>query len=394
MRPPTPDLQRLPDQAKLEQRGDGMVGNAMRKGRGAWPKLGLALVGALAVLAGCAFYERFDNAPLTEPGRTDVLAPYEAAAWPRYLHRINLPRDRDYLVVAFIPTNQPLDLGTPGRARRSLIKAVANPGFDTKIGHMIIAWQCGDNRGMTSMSGAGSGEAGQMFSQGWGFVAALSIYSDGHLYPEGEHRRANLEAIEAGRAIVTAAEVSRDDCEGMRAALKRFVTHPSRPATKYGLRLAPERFEGGGCISFGFYLANAAGVLRGVSPHIRRNVSLFATMLGRGPSEFAGVRLYRPPAGCCDRPIPIHELLLADWAQGPVVDTVRVEDGELVIAALVAAREGVASGDDWRFGRVLPAARDPYIARAAEAGRAFAGQYPVRRIADPGGVAALVLEQG
>lgn len=347
---------------------------------------------ALALVAGCGGYDRFDAAPIVEPARTDPLAPYEAARWPDHLHRLELPRARDYVILSFLPTNHPFDLSTPARARYSLIKAMASPGRDTRIGHAIVAWQCGDHRGMTSMTGASGPESGQLVRDGWGFVAALSTYSDGRLYPEGEHRLANLRGIEEGRAIVTAVEVGRDDCEAMRAELARFVTHPAEPAKNYGLMLAPERYEGAGCISFGFYLANAAGAMEGLSPAIRRQVALYAPVLGRAGDELEGVRHYRPPAGCCDTPVPPVELLTTPWQAGAPVDHVEVEDGELVVAALVAAREQVAAKDDWRFARALPEHRDPVVARAAEAGRAFAADYPVRRIADAGGVSALVLE--
>lgn len=361
--------------------------------RGARP-LRLAGAGlALGLLVtGCALYERFDSQPLDEPARADVLAPYEAARWPRYLHRLNLPRERDYVVVSFLPTNRPLDLGDPERARLSLIEAVLSPGTDTKIGHTIVAWQCGAYRGMISMSGANGPEAIDMLREGWGIVPALSVFTDGKLYPEGEHRLANLQGIERGRAIVTAVEVDRASCAAMRAELARFVTHPSQPARRFGLMQSPERYEGAGCISFGFFLANAAGVMRGITPHIRREIPIHAGMLGRGGPDKPGVVLYRPPQGCCDRPLPLDRLLLDRWDRGPVVDRRRVEDGELVIAALVAARAGVAPADDWRRDRVLPLS-DPAVARAWAAGEALAAAYPVRRIADPRGVQALVLER-
>lgn len=352
-----------------------------------------AALAVLWLLAGCGGYDRFDAAPVEEPARTDALAPYEAAQWPDHLHRLDLPRTRDYVILSFLPTNHPFDLSTPTRARWSLIEAMSSPGQDTRIGHAIVAWQCGPNRGMTSMTGASGPESGQLVRDGWGFVAALSTYSDGRLYPEGEHRLANLRGIEQGRAIVTAVEVDRAECEAMRDELTRFVTHPNRPATRYGLMLAPERYEGAGCISFGFYLANAAGAMEGLTPAIRREVTLYAPVLGRAGDELPGVAHYRPPAGCCETPVPPARLLASRWDQGPPVDRVHVEDGELVVAALVAAREDVAPDDDWRFARMLPEARDPYVARAAEAGRAFAADYPVRRIADAGGVAALVLER-
>lgn len=357
-----------------------------------WRGLALGLLGALTLLTGCALYNRFADLPITEPERRDALAPYEAADWPRYLKRLDLPRDRNYVIVSFLPTNQPLDLSDPAKAQRAFVKAALSPGMDTKIGHTIVGWQCGARNGMTSMSGADGPEAFRLLREGWGLVAALSVYTDGKLYPEGAHRIANLEGIEAGRALVTATEVSRAECEAMRNALTRFVTHPKQPVKNFGLMLTPERDEGGGCISFGFFLANAAGTMREITPHLRREVPLYATMLGRGGPDLPNVRHYSPPPGCCDRPVALDSLLFKPWAKGPVVDRVRVEDGELVIAALAGARVGVAPETDWRFERVLSRS-DPAIARAWAAGEAFSARYPVRRIADPDGAAALVLER-
>lgn len=350
----------------------------------------LVVMAMLTLLAGCALYERFADAPLSEPERRDVLAPYEAAEWPRYLEKLALPRERDFVIMAFLPTRYPLDLSGPEKARKSFLKAVASPGMDTKIGHTIVGWQCGRHQGMTSMSGANGPESIRLLREGWGLVSALSVYTDGKLFAEGEHRIANLEAIEQGRAIVTVVEVSRADCLGLRQSLTRFVTHPDAPVEKFGLMLTPERFEGGGCISFGFFLANAAGAMREITPLIRREVPLHAPMLGRGGADLPGVLHYRPPAGCCERPLPLDNLLFQNWGAGPEVDRVRVEDGELVIAALVAARAGLSDPDDWRFARVLPRS-DPPVARAWAAGEAMAARYPVRWIADPDGVQALVL---
>ncbi|MCB1358446.1 MAG: hypothetical protein KDK53_18810 [Maritimibacter sp.] len=354
--------------------------------------LAALLAGAL-VLAGCGPSDRFDARPLDQPGRQDVLAPYEAAVWPDYLRRIDLPRARDYVILAYVPPRRPLDLSSPERARLSLQAALLAPGPDTRIGHSIVAWQCGAQQGMASMTGAEGPEAIEMVKRGWGLVPLLSTYTDGRLYPEGAHRVANLDALAEGRGVVTAVEVSHPQCEALREELTRFLTHPDAPARSYGLMKDPAAYEGAGCISFGFYLTGAAGVLGEVAPHVTRELALRPAVLGRGDGDFPSVRLFQPPQGCCDRPLPLSELLFGRWDRGPVVARVRVEDGELMLAALVAARERAAASEDWRFDRVLRADRDRAVADAAAAGRRFAARYPVARIADPAGVSALVLER-
>lgn len=62
---------------------------------------------------------------------------------------------------------------------------------------------------------------------------------DGRVYPEGKHSLANLDALCEGRGVVTAVEVSRTDCEGLRQDLTRLLTHPDKPARNYGLMKDP-----------------------------------------------------------------------------------------------------------------------------------------------------------
>lgn len=371
-----------------------MIGESARRSARALTGWRAVVMAGLALLAACGgSYDRFDAAPLAEPGRRDVLAPYEAAVWPDYLLRIDLPQARDYVILAYVPTRRPLDVSSPERARLSLQAVLLDPGPDTRIGHAIVAWQCAGHRGMTSMTGAQGSAASDMVRTGWGLVPLLSSYGDGKLLPEGAHRLANLEALAEGRGVVMAVEVTGARCEALRQALTRFVTDPREPARTYGLMKDPAAFDGAGCISFALYLAKAAGVLADADRWIFREVALRAAFLGQGTGHFPGVRPYRPPAGCCDRPLPLDRLLLGRWDSGPVVDRVRVEDGELMLAALIAARERVAPAQDWRFARVLRGDLDPAVARAAAAGRRFAAQYPHARIADPQGVSALVLER-
>lgn len=357
--------------------------------RGWW----VALLAGTVLLAACGVSSEFDASPLDQPARRDVLAPYEAARWPDYLRRIDLPEARDYVILAYVPPRRPLDLSSPERARLSLRSALLTPGPDTRIGHSIVAWQCGAQQGMASMTGAEGPEAVEMVKRGWGLVPLLSTFTDGRLYPEGAHRKSNLDALVEGRGVVTAVEVTRAQCEGLRTELTRFLTHPQAPARNYGLMKDPAAYEGAGCISFGFYLAGAAQVLGEVAPLVTREIALRPTVLGKGDGSYPAVRPYHPPPGCCDRPVPLDELLFGRWDRGPVVARVEVEDGELMLAALVAARERAAASEDWRFDRVLRADRDPAVADAAAAGRRFAAEYPVARIADPSGVSALVLER-
>lgn len=351
---------------------------------------------SLGLIASCAA-PATQILPVVDPGRTDVLAPYEEADWPAYLKQIALPRGRDYVTVAFLPTKHPFDLRNARAARATLVRGLTDPTAEienaTKIGHTIVGWQCGAHQGMVSMTGAEPEVALAMVAQGWGFAPFFSIFTDGKLYPEGGHKRLHMERLRTGGGVVMAVEVGRAGCEGLRTALRRFLTHPNKPATRFGLMLDPGRFEGAGCISFAAYLLNAAGVMREVTPHFRRRVPIHAGMIGVPGVRPPGVEPYIPPdPSCCTGPRPILAAITSDWAASPVVERIMALDTELVLAGLVEMRRGVAPEDDWRFGRMLAPDGDGPLLAMTGAARTFAARYPVRRIADPEGTAALVLE--
>lgn len=365
------------------------------RGRVSW--LSLAGVVGLAVLGACSS-NAIEQLPVVEPGRADVLAPYEEADWPAYLKQLGLPRSRDYVTVAFLPTRYPFDLRNAQVARASLVRGLTDPTAeieaDTKIGHAIVGWQCGAHRGMASMTGAGDNVGQTMMAQGWGFAPFFSTFTDGSLYPEGGHRRDHMERLASGGGVVTAIEVGRAECENLRAALTRFLTHPNQPQTRYSMLLDPGRFEGGGCISFAAYLLNAAGVMREVTPHFRREIPIHAGMIGVPAVRPPVAEPYVPPdPSCCAGPRSVFSAMSTDWGETPVVDRVSSLDNELIFAGLVEMRRGVAPGDDWRFARVLASDGDAPLIAVKATSRRFAQQYPVRRIADPGGTAALVLER-
>lgn len=365
------------------------------RGRVSW--LSLAGVVGLAILGACSS-NAIEQLPVVEPGRTDVLAPYEEADWPAYLKQLGLPRSRDYVTVAFLPTKYPFDLRDPQAARASLLRGFTDPTAelenDTKIGHTIVGWQCGAHQGMASMTGGKGNVELAMLAQGWGLAPFFSTFNDGSLYPEGGHRRVHMDGLKAGGGVVTAIEVGRAECESLRAALTRFLTHPTQPHTRFGMLVDPARFEGGGCISFAAYLLNAAGVMREVTPHFRREVPIHAGMIGIPATRPPKVEPYVPPdPSCCPGPRSVFAAMSTDWGATPVVDRVWSLDTELIFAGLVEMRRGVAPDDDWRFSRVLAPDGDGPLLAVMAAARRFAELYPVRRIADPGGTAALVLER-
>lgn len=351
----------------------------------------------LAVLTACSS-SAVDPLPVVEPGRTDVLAPYEEADWPAYLKQLELPRDRDYVTIAFFPTKSPFDLRTAAAAQRTMTVGLLDPTAErdsaTLIGHTIVGWQCGRNQGMASMTGASTQSMVGMVGQGWGVGAFFATYNDGHLYPEGGHKRSHMDALKTGRGVVTAIEVGRGDCEKLRTALTRFLTHPNQPVTHFSMLASPDDFEGAGCISFVSFLVNSAGLMRDVTDRFRRDIPIHAGMIGVPRLIPPGVVPYVPPdPSCCTGPNSILSVVVKPWGKTPVVDRVNALDTELVFSGLVEMRRGVAPDDDWRFSRMLAPDGDAPLLAVMAAGRRFAARYPVRRIADPGGTNALVLER-
>ncbi|GEM_PF-3689619 len=326
----------------------------------------------------------------------EPLAPYEGADWPRYLYALELPRERDYVIVSYLPPAVAVDLRSPEAMRRTLTDGLTDPlgvvAAKTKLGHSIVAWQCGAAQGVTSFTGEDDGQALKMILSGWGVVPVLSTFEDGHLYTEAGFNPRHDRAMRSGKGVVTAVEVSRARCEGLRDALRRFLTHPDVPARNFGLLLDPARFEGAGCLSFAWFISGAAGVIGDMAPLYRRVVEVRAGQIGRGSALAASVVPWQPPGGLPEHRLSLASLLMSDWDEGPVADRLSLPDGEIFLAAMIAMRAGVAPADDWRPTRVLAAA-DPNVVRATTAAQRYAAGFAVRRIADPEGVAALVLER-
>ncbi|WP_156945936.1 hypothetical protein [Roseicyclus elongatus] len=369
--------------------------------------MAIALAGAVAALAGCVAVPQGPAGPETTASSargtptvtrdaTDLtLAPFEEAPWPLFLTRLGLDDSRDYVVLAYLPPRVPFDMRGPDLARQSLVRLASNPVAVAMspawIGHLVVAWQCNGRRGVTSHTGDRRRRALRLLAQGWGLSAVLATYQDGGLVTEAGFPAPQDRAFATGGGAVLAAEVSPGACAAMRARLADFATSPR--ARRYGLLEDPWSGGGAGCLTFGAYLAEAAGLAALSRGAILREVPIPVDLVGLR-AEPQGIIAYRPPGLSGQvpaRPVSVLRLLREPWA-GTVAEPAQVPDGEAVLAALVAPRVGVSGPRDWRFARVLPES-DPLIARAAAQARGWAAGYPVRRISDPEGVSALVLER-
>lgn len=352
----------------------------------------MALAALTLALAACA-------RPAPPPPADAVsraLVPFEDVPWPAPLARLGLPAGRDYVVLAHVPPLNPIDLSEAEATRRTMERAVfdipAQIAGKTSIGHLMVGWQCGGVQGLTSKTGESDSQGLRMAARGWGVAAILSTFLDGRLVPARETSWRHLTMLDTGRGSILAVEVPRADCERLRARLADYVEHPDAPATRFGLLLDPDRFEGDGCLSFGLWLAAQAGVLAEARPAMLRRLTIRAPIVGRRATIFPGVEPYLPPGlPPGERIVPLAELRRGPWNVGPVVDEVEMIDGELLLAAVTALRPLAGARPDWRSARAMPAT-EAGVARAVQAAQAFAEGFPVRRIADPAGASAVVLE--
>ncbi|MCC6304111.1 MAG: hypothetical protein IT545_02820 [Rhodobacteraceae bacterium] len=373
------------------------------------------LAAALVLLAACA------ASPPAPPARGEggvdgALASYETG-WPGPLRGLGLPAQRDYVALLHVAPLRPIDLADPERARVTLQRAIFDPlavaTGKTAIGHLIVAWQCGGRQGMASQTGESRGQGLRMAADGWGVAAVLSTFTDGRVLTPGETSWRHLTVLGAGRGNVLAVEVDARACARLRAGLARWLGDPAAPARRFGLLLDPARGEGAGCLSFGLWLAGEAGVLTGAGRALRRSLAVHAAIVGHR-ARVPPATLPEAPAGAApgtragargdgradggadggdgDRIVSLAALRRGPWDAGPVVERISVVDGELIFAAVTALRAGAGARPGWREARAL-AATDPAVAAAIARTRDWAAAWPVRRIADPGGVAALVLER-
>jgi hypothetical protein len=364
----------------------------LRPAPGGWA-VALLLLVALAVLSACARQPE----PAADDTVGRALRPFEDIPWPRPLARLGLPSDRDYVVLAHVAPLNPIDLSEPEATRRTLERAIfdipSQVAGKTSIGHLIVGWQCGGVQGITSQTGETSGQGLRMAVQGWGVSAVLSTFLDGRLTTAHQTSWRHLTMLDTGRGSVLAVEVDRADCERLRRRLVDYIEHPSRPATRFGMLLDPDAYEGGGCLSFGLWLAAQAGVLAEARPAMNRRVTIRAPIVGRLAAPFPGVEPYIPPGlPEVERVVTLAELRRGPWDAGPVLDEIELVDGELILAAVTALRAGAGARPGWREARVLPRT-DPGVARAIAAASAYAAAFPVRRLADAEGVSAVVLER-
>jgi hypothetical protein len=327
-----------------------------------------------------------------------ALAAYERDAWPAALSAASFAPERGYLILLQVVPAHALDLGDLDHVRdylrRSVVDGLLPFQAKTLLGHMMVAWQCGGRRGMAGVSGERSNQGlKMMMAGGWGATPILSVYRDGRVEtgPQFNARYGHL--LKTRRSTAVAFEIAPRGCERMRRFLADFLTHPARPASRYGLLPDPARFEGAGCVSFVVAMAAAAGVWQGRQEQFERKIRVSERMLGRRKSVPPGVEPFRPlKPGDEEVSIGWLELTLGSWTDGPAAAEVRILDPELVYAVLVEMRARAGAAPSWREDRRL-ASSDPDVADAIAVAARLLRPYAHRRFERVQGFEVLVLER-
>lgn len=231
-----------------------------------------------------------------------------------------LRHDRNYIVWIHVPAQHPMDMRSSEMFRRW---ALAIPATELSISHNMVAFRCrGPNgemlTGATGMTGASKLQEVKALLAGYGLSVFFSTYTDGHLNPQREVDEYITKNLRKRGAIFGGFEVTEEQCGAMRAYLSDFVHHPRRPFERFDNVSNPEKFEGGGCVTFAAALMNKAGVLDTVVPTFYRRLRAARYLLGGNLSPVADVQA---PAtnwlGGRRRSISFNLLWNNPWHQAP-----------------------------------------------------------------------------
>jgi hypothetical protein len=327
-----------------------------------------------------------------------VLAPFERSEWPAFLERLKLPEHKAYAVLIHLPSAYPILLADANATRDSLVRNVLRPRSHAiakaMIGHAMVGWQCSTGKGLISKTGQKNGQAMKMVLAGWGITPLLSIFNDGRLVALDQNPDGYKAQIYQGRASILAVEISEHSCQAMRQRLVNYISHPGKPARRYGLLLDSDGFEGDGCMSFALHVLAKAGLFSGIGGAFDRTIRIYDGMLGRRTRAPEDVEPYvRAASEQDERRVAWLRLRFGSWKAGRLREEIKVKDPELVYAAIASLRR-LAGERAGRHQRRALSSDDPSVRRAVASTRAWAKRrFRVMRFIDPDESFALVLER-
>jgi hypothetical protein len=351
-----------------------------------------------SLLAFFALFAVLPGTPSIARSSESLLAPFERREWPAFLKRLQLPEHKAYAVLIHLPSAYPIFLADANATRDSLVRNVLRPRSHAMakamIGHAMVGWQCSTGKGLISKTGQKNGQALKMVLAGWGITPLLSVFNDGRLVSLEQNPAGYKAQISQGRASILAVEISERSCQAMRHLLVQYISHPEKPARRYGLLLDSDGFEGDGCMSFALHVLAEAGVFSPIDGAFDRTIRIYDSMLGRRSKAPADVDPYVMAANKKDeRRVAWLQLRFGSWKAGSLHDEIKVKDPELVYAAVAALRR-MAGERAGRHQRRALSSDDPLVRRAAASTRAWAKKrFRVMRFVAPDDAFALVLER-
>ncbi len=212
---------------------------------------------------------------------------YKPFTGPLAQMKKNLRPDRNYIVWIHVPAQHPMDLRSAEMFRRW---ALGTPVTEMTISHNMMAFRCRNSNGQfeegaTGMTGASRLQEVKALLNGHGLGVFFGTFTDGHLNPQAEVGSYIAKNLQKRGVIFAGFEVTERQCNDMKEFLRQFVFHPRRPFERFNTIGDPEKFEGGGCVTFARTLMKKAGVLSPVLPMMDRNVSVARAMVGGNLKE-------------------------------------------------------------------------------------------------------------
>lgn len=181
--------------------------------------------------------------------------------------RKSLKPKSNYLIIQALEPRLPMDLRSPEHFKQSVMSiGLVNLGTNSiGIGHVYMSWRCnidGQMReGSVGMTGENEGQFESLVDSGHGLGAFFAKFTDGHLQtPE----LLDLEFEEELPVHTFAVEVDSSTCRNAVSFVRNFLFHPTKPYTSFGFIQDPEKFQGGGCGSFGTAVMQKSGMFGGL----------------------------------------------------------------------------------------------------------------------------------
>lgn len=302
-------------------------------------------------------YEDSTEDKKTDREPTEIWSQIENSGWPEMLSGFQqrFRPGRSYLTLFKKLPLWPIDMRSPDRFKRSMsAKEIANK---SSIGHMSIGWSCNasgvsgiderseDNRrtGFAAQTGE-DGQQSEMLNDGWGVTSMISTFTDGHLqngpevqrYFTREYRNFVKEDKRPNDYFALVVEVPELECENVRAFVKNYVLHPSKPYRYFGMLPDPLKFEGAGCGSFAVAALSKAATLTPILAPMWRTVPIAEKLLGKRTRVFLPNDVVPAVVASTqgeEKRISKYQLVFMNWDAGKTALRLHLVDPELTIFA-------------------------------------------------------------